>query len=151
MKLLLLCLFFTFLSFAGWCQEQYVFDSRPVKYPEVKECPRDEYLSKDVRVKLAQFDLIYTKTIDPNSSRFIPSMEIKKPDLYYSVQKLSKYYCKCLKKGIISKEEAENQFKNILDKCIQIFARDTSPIEAELRATNDPKDIVSVFNKIIIR
>ena len=151
MKLLLFCLFFIFLSVVGRCQKQYVFDSRPVKYPEVKECPDDEYLSRDVRMKLAQFDLIYTKTIDPTSSRFIPSMEIIKPDLYYSVQKLSKYFCKCLKKGTIPKQEAENQFRNILDKCIQIFSCDTGPIEAELRATNDPKDIVSVFNKIVIR
>jgi hypothetical protein len=49
------------------------------------------------------------------------------------------------------RENAENELKSILDKCIQIVSKDTTPIEAELRAANNPAEIVGVFNKIVIK
>jgi hypothetical protein len=79
------------------------------------------------------------------------STEIIKPDLYYSIRKLADYYCRCLKKGSMTREKAEDILKSVLDKCIQIASKDTTPIEAELRAANNPQEIVGVFDKIIIK
>lgn len=151
MKLLVLAFILVLLSHYAKAQIEYVFESTPVKFPKVDECPQNDYLSKDVRIKLEQFNLVYTKKVEIGAPQFISSIEIIKPDVYYSIQKLSKYYCKCLKKGIISQAAVEDELAAILDKCFQIFEKDTKPIEAELRATNNPEDIVNVFDKIVIR
>ncbi len=151
MKLLLSCSLFLLLALFTHGQTKYVFQMCDVNCPKVEKCQGDQFLSEDVQIKLEQFNLIYTKKIDIDGPRCFQSTEIDKPDLYYSVQKLSNYYRKGLKKGTIDKAEAESELKSILDKCIQIFSKDTTPIEAELRAASNPKDIVSIFDKIIIK
>ena len=49
------------------------------------------------------------------------------------------------------KENAEDEFRKILEKCIQIVQEDTSPLEAELRATSNPVELVGIFDKIVIK
>ncbi|WP_163711841.1 hypothetical protein [Mangrovibacterium lignilyticum] len=56
-----------------------------------------------------------------------------------------------MKKGILQKEIAEDEFRKILEKCLMIVEKDTTPLEAELRATNNPAEIVGVFDKIVIK
>lgn len=132
-------------------QNKYVFKADSLHYPIVDECPPNQYLSKDIRIKLAQFNQVYSRQINMGAPDFQVSTEIIKPDLYYSVQKLSKYFCKCLKKGIIQKQEAESEFGSILEKCILIASKDTTPLEAELRATSNPTELVGIFDKIEIQ
>lgn len=152
MRYLMIVLFVGCCAVCGKAQEKYVFnaDNRPT-VPKIDECPPNQYLSEDIRIKLAQFDQIYSKKIMMGAPEFQTSFEIIKPDLYYSVQKLSKYFCKCMKKGTIKKETAENQFGKILEKCISIVKEDTSPLEAELRATSNPVELVGIFDKIVIK
>ena len=151
MRFLLLVCIGGLLTFAANAQENYIFEGVPVIYPKIVDCPQNQYLSKDVRVKLEQFNLLYSKKVSMGAPDFQTSIEIIKPDVYYSVQKLSKYFCKCLKKGTIQKEKVEDEFKDILEKCLQIAQKDTSPIEAALRSTNNPVEIVGIFDKIIIK
>lgn len=140
-----------FLGFSATGQDLYVFEGTEVEFPVIDRFHQQNYLSQDICLKLAQFDLVYTRKIKDSAQRIMASTEIIKPDLYYSIRKLADYYCKCLKKGIVTQEKAENELKSILDKCIQIASKDTTPIEAELRAANNPQEIMGVFNKIIIR
>jgi len=151
MKLLSGFIFFILISLVAKAQDQYVFESSIVEFPEINQFRQDVHLSKDLCLKLAQFDMVYTKRIDRYASQVMPSTEIIKPDLYYSIRKLADYYCKCLKKGIMTKEKAEDILESVLDKCIQIASKETGPIENELRAANNPQEIVSVFDKIIIK
>lgn len=151
MKLVVGFLFLFFMAFATEAQDLYVFEGTSTEIPEIDKYHQKVYLSEDLCLKLAQFDMIYTKKIDSSTRKVMPSTEIIKPDLYYSVRRLADHYCKCLKKGSMVREKAEDELKSILDKCIQIASKDTAPIEAELRAANNPTEIVSVFNKIIIR
>lgn len=133
-------------------QDLYVFEGSSVTFPgKIDVYYPKVSLSEDLCVKLALFDMIYTKKIDSSTRKVMSSTEIIKPDLYYSIRKLADYYCKCLKKGQMVRENAESELKSILDKCIQIASKDTAPIEAELRAANNPEEIVGVFNKIVIK
>lgn len=150
MRLLMLAILGV-ISFAASAQDNYYFESTPVVFPKVSDCPEDNYLSKNVLIKLEQFNQIYTKKVELGGPQYIMSTEIIKPDLYYSIQKLSKYFCKSMKKGTITKDEAEAELVAILDKCFQIFSQDTTPIEAELRAVNNPEAIVGIFDKIVIK
>lgn len=136
---------------AANAQQSYVFESSPISYPQIEDCPPNDLLSTELCIKLAQFNQLYSKEVSTGAPDFQTSIEIIKPDLYYSVQKLSKYFCKCLKKGLLQREQAENDFRIILEKCLQIAQRDTSPIEAELRATSNPTEIVCIFDKIVIK
>jgi hypothetical protein len=151
MKLLVGFSFLILMTFAVKAQDSYVFEGTVIDFPEINRYHQEVYLSKDLCLKLAQFNLIYTKKIDRSTDKTIPSTEIIKPDLYYSIRKLTDYYCKCLKKGIVSHEKVEDELKSVLDKSIQIAYQDTRPVEAELRAANNPQEIVGIFNKIIIK
>lgn len=151
MKLPAIFLLLSLISLTVKSQDLYVFESSSVEFPEINQFRQDVYLSKDLCLKLAQFDLVYTRRIANPTQNVMASTEIIKPDLYYSIRKLADYYCKCLKKGNITREKAEDTLKTVLDKCIQIASKETAPIEAELRAANNPQEIVSVFDKIIIK
>ncbi|PTN09329.1 hypothetical protein [Mangrovibacterium marinum] len=151
MRTLWIVCFLISIAWGTEAQEKYVFHADSLSFPIIEECPPNEYLSIDTRIKLAQFNQMYSREINMGAPNFQTSVEILKPDLYYSVQKLSKYFCKCLKKGIIKKDEAEIEFRSILDKCMLIVQKDTSPLEAELRATSNPSEIVGIFEKIEIQ
>jgi len=98
---------------------------------------------------MGQFFEIYTDTI-PCYGRDIPSIHIKKPDLYYSIKKISNYYSKCIKKGLISENQVEKEFKTILEKCILIYPDNTKKLEADLRSNNHPKNIIKIFRMVKI-
>ncbi|MEL7586343.1 MAG: hypothetical protein AAGU19_06475 [Prolixibacteraceae bacterium] len=151
MRLLGLLTILLLFVFSGKAQDLYVFESTEVQCPAVDVFHQENYLSVDLCRKLAQFDLVYTRKIKNSAQRIMASTEIIKPDLYYSIRKLADYYCKCLKKGIVTQEKAERELQSILDKCIQIASKNTTPIEAELRAANNPQEIVGIFDKIIIK
>jgi len=151
MRLLLFILFGFVIQFSVCAQERYYFEKTPEIFPDISECPENEYLSKEVSIKLEQFNQLYTNQVERKGAHYIASTEIIKPDLYYSIQRLSKYFCKCMKKGMIKKDEAERELLVILEKCLQIASQDTRPVEAELRAANDPNAIVEIFDKIVIQ
>lgn len=149
--LLLFTLSVWFAASSAFAQKSYVFESSEVELPQILDCPQNEPLSPGLAIKLEQFNQLYSKKITLGAPSFQTSIEILKPDLYYSVQKLSKYFCKCLKKGILRKEQAETEFETILDKCLQIASRNTTSIEAELRSATNPTEIVGIFDRIVIK
>ncbi len=152
MKLLLLLSLTVILLQSSFAQDCYVFRVDTVECPTVleKDCPDVKFLSKEVSLKLAQFCKVYTREIDCGPPAHNSSMEIDKPDLYYSIKKLSKYYTKALKKGIVDQQEAEKELNEVLEKCIAIYSQETQPVENELRSAGNPEEILSVFNKIIL-
>lgn len=152
MKILLLFSFTIILLQPLFAQDCYVFRVDTVECPEVleKDCPDMKFLGKNVSMKMAQFYKVYTREIDLGPPAHISSMEIDKPDLYYSIKKLSKYYTKSLKKGLLDQHEAEKELNGILEKCIAIYSQETQPIENELKLAGNPEEILSVFNKITV-
>ncbi|MGQ8335368.1 hypothetical protein ACUNWD_02385 [Sunxiuqinia sp. A32] len=152
MKNLLLFLLVYLISQVVFSQEEYVFNIDSVTCPKVavNDCQSLPYMSADVSVMYEQFNRMYTRKIDCGPPAHISSVEIDKPDLYYSIKKLSKYYFKGLKKGIIDKNEAEKELQDILQKCMALHSLKTSPIEQELKAANNPTEILGIFQKIVI-
>lgn len=150
MKILATIVFLVGVVMVGFAQEAYVYKTDSICYPTIDDCPPNPYLSHNVQLRLQQFNTIYSREVNMGAPDFQSSIEIIKPDVYYSVQKLSKYFCKCLKKGRMERSNAEDKFITILDKCIVIAEKDTSPLEAELRAASNPMEIVGIFEKIVI-
>ena len=152
MKKLLLFTLATLFITISYAQVNYVFQVDSLVCPKIyeDECHDVPYMSKALSVKLAQFDKVYTKTVDCGPPAHMSSIEIAKPDVYYSVKKLSKYYCKGLKKGKLNIDKAESELSSILDKCMAIYAQETKPIESELKTAAKPEDIILVFDRIIL-
>jgi len=145
---LIFCLIFLF-SESSWCQDGYVFKSHPLKPCIETQCTFNKYFSPDLNLRMGQFIDTYTDTI-PSYGRDIPSVQIKKPDLYYSIKKISNYYSKCIKKGILPEDQVEKEFKTILEKCIIIFPDNTEKLEADLRSNKHPENIIKIFRMVKI-
>jgi len=142
------CLVFLF-SELSWSQDGYVFKSHPIKPSMHTQCSFNKYFSQDLNLKMEQFLETYTDTI-PCYGRNIPSVQIKKPDLYYSIKKISDYYSKCIKKGLLPENQAEKEFKSILEKCILIYPDNTDKLEADLRSNNHPENMIKIFRLVKI-
>lgn len=131
-------------------QETYHFKKIACNFPVVDKCDHKDILGDTLVEKLEQFDQVYTKTVNCGPPAYHSSTEIEKPDLYYSIQKLTAYYRKCLKKETLTKEKVEKNMVDILNKCMLIYSQNTQHVEQELRSANNSKEIIGVFNKIII-
>lgn len=131
-------------------QDCYLFRNLACNLPEIKSELDEDELGKSIAIKLNQFNHVYTKRINCGPPGYIISTEIQKPDLYFSIQKLSKYYRKCLKKQKLTQIIIESEMLDILNKCLLIYSQETKLLEQDLRAANNSKDIIRVFNKIII-
>jgi hypothetical protein len=149
MKLMVFVLLF-FTSAILNAQERFQFKKIDYSLPEIKQCNHDDLLGDTVAMKLEQFKEVYTKTVICGPPGYVSSTEIQKPDLYYSVQKLTNYYRKCIKKETLPKDIIEKNMVDIINKCLLIFNQDTTPLEQELRAANNSKAIIGVFKKIVI-
>ncbi|WP_299577749.1 hypothetical protein [uncultured Sunxiuqinia sp.] len=143
-----ICCFLIAVSSKG--QETFQFKQIACDFPEIKECTYDKLLGEKLSIKLEQFNRVYTKEVNCGPPNYISSIEIQKPDLYYSIQKLTKHYRKCKKKDILSQEKIEKEMVEIIDKSILIFNQQTDSVEQELRQANNSEDIIGVFERIII-
>ena len=131
-------------------QDIYQFKNIACNFPEINEYDNRNELGETIAKKLEQFNQVYTKTVNCGPPSYNASIEIQKPDLYYSVQKLIKHYKKCLKKQTLPEERIKNEMLDIINKCLLIFNQKTNSIEQELRGANNSKEIISIFKKIII-
>jgi hypothetical protein len=148
---LLFCAACLFITLSTWAQEVFQFQGASCQIPEIKECAHDKLLGETISVKLEQFNQIYTKKVNCGPPSYISSVEIKKPDLYYSVQKLTHHYRKCMRKDILSLEKVEKEMIEIINKSIAIFNQKTDSVEQELRQANNSKEIIRVFDRIVIQ
>ncbi len=73
---------------------------------------------------------------------------IKKPDIYYSVKKLNKYYKKAVKKGIVDEDQAAKNLTSAVEKSYSIFYEDTEKFEQYLRSKKKPEDIQKAFDSL---
>lgn len=147
---LTVCVCFLLIAVSSRAQEYFQFKQIACNFPEVKECNYDNLLGKAVSIKLEQFNQVYTKMVNCGPPSYISSVEIQKPYLYYSIQKLTQHYRKCLKKDTLPQEKIEKEMVDILTKSILIFNQPTDSVEQELRQANNSKDIIGVFDRIII-
>lgn len=148
MKLLVFVILL-FVVASAKAQDRFQFKKITCNIPEIEKCDHRDVLGDTVARKLQQFKMVYTKTINCGPPAYT-STEIEKPDLYYSVQKITNYYRKCAKKETMPKDLIEKNMVDILNKCLLIFSQNTKPVEQELKTANNSKEIIGVFKKIII-
>ncbi|SFF21842.1 hypothetical protein [Sunxiuqinia elliptica] len=145
------CLCCILIAVSSKAQEIYQFKQIACNFPEVKECTYDKLLGETLSVKLEQFRQVYTKNVNCGPPSYTASLEIRKPDLYYSIEKLTHHFRKCKRKETLSQEKIEKDMVDIINKSIVIFNQETDSIEEELRQANNSEEIIGVFDRIVIQ
>ena len=149
MKILIFGLLILF-SASLKAQSTYQFKKIACNLPVVDKCDHQDILGDTIAKKLEQFNRVYTKKVNCGPPAYNSSTEIEKPDLYYSIQKVTAYYRKCVKKETLPKEKIEKEMVDIINKCLFIFPQNTKPLVDDLRSANNSKEIIDIFNKIVI-
>jgi len=112
----------------------------------------EHFLGSQLSGKWTAFNQNYTRVYDVSVGFSDATVEIVKPAIYKAVNKVNKYYKKSTKNGLVSKDEAVSKLTHILD-CANIicFEDNTENFENALSKAKTPEDIISIFNKVIIK
>lgn len=148
-------LFFFFLATEDvLSQEQYMFNY--VNIPSVDSPVNEDYVRKNVlgesiSLRLALLREIYTWVEEGDSMSPGEKINVEKPSIYYAVRKLSGYYKKAIKKDEVKLSDASEEYLMVLEKSIALRKQDTSDLEEELSALNDPKEVIDLFkNRVLL-
>lgn len=109
------------------------------------------FLGNEVSYKMHLFKETYTYV--EQGTPMSPGVKtiVRKPNIYYAVRKLNKYYKKQIRKDRIDETEARKRMVSILNKCFVIFDQDTTDFEDYLKSLKQPDDIEAAFDKIVLQ
>lgn len=130
--------------------EQFVF-----KVYSVNNAPKGEieshFLGDEIAAKWTLVNELFLRKGEVSVGFSTSYTEIIKPSVFNAVCKMNSYYKKALGKGLINKEEAQQQFSWILDCALAAFASDeTKSFEAALIKTKAPEQINQLFQSVKI-
>ena len=75
-------------------------------------------------------------------------LEVQKPDLLESVEKLNKYYRKAVKKGNILQNEASRMLSRYMDIAYTLFYEESTEFEKALSKAKTPEQIIALYNRV---
>ena len=106
------------------------------------------YLGNEIAKKIYLLRDKYTYQEEGTPLNPNPKTIVRKPAIYYDILKLTKYYKKAVKKGIMTEEEARNELGHFLDIGYSAFYESTDQLEEELGAVKKPEEIIAVLKKV---
>jgi len=157
MKKILLTLLIVFgLAIVGYAQEEdvYYFEERSNELAEVEvdeAIVKKHYLGEEIARKLQILKDTYTWKEYAGELQQTDKTIVEKPAIYYSIKKLSTYYKKAIKKGLVDKDEATKRLGNFLDIVYYIRYQETVEFEDTLGSLKSPEDIEALYNKVVLR
>ena len=111
----------------------------------------DHFLGPEVAKKLYLLKENYTWVEEATATNPVPRVNTEKPDIYYTIRKLERYYKKAIRKDQISEEKAREEFLKVIDIGLIIRNQMTDKLEATLSDLKEGDEIVSVFtNQVVI-
>jgi hypothetical protein len=112
----------------------------------------EHFLGGKLSEKWNSFNQNFTRVFDVKIGLSKSAVEIQKPSVYNAVIKVNNYYKKAVRKGTISKDEAEHKLSHIFD-CANVicFSYNTSDFENAVKNVKSPEDIISLFDKVVIK
>ena len=108
----------------------------------------NHFLGSQISNKFYRLEQTYTYIEKGSPTSPSDKTVVKKPVIFYAVNKLNSYYKKEIKLGHISKEEATKHLGRILDLAYVIFHQNTVEFEAYLRGHKKPADTLLAFDMI---
>jgi len=151
--LLLASLFFYMLNSFGQEQKVFIFKNDladtskvEVDYMLVKK----HFLGSEIAKKLYIIKKTYTYIEKGSPTSPGDKTIVRKPVIYYSLNKLNRYYKKQLKKDRMEESVARERYNDVLNKAFSIFDQNTDDFEEYLKGLKDPADIEELFHNIIL-
>lgn len=114
-----------------------------------KEIVRDHFLGDEIALKLQILKDSYTYVEPESATQGSPRLIIDKPEIYNNVKKIEKFYKKSIKEGVITEQEAAQEYGYILDIAIYIRNQKTTEFEAKLRSLKSDSELVTLFTKSV--
>ncbi len=109
------------------------------------------FLGDEIAAKWTLVNELYLRKGEISVGFSTSYTEIAKPSVFNAVCKMNNYYKKAIGKGLINKEDAQQQFKWILDCALAAFASDeTKSFEAALMKAKSPEQINQLFQAVKI-
>ena len=145
-SVLIICLFTNIVLKAQDTNVSFQFDTyiQKIDTDDVKDNSSHELgdiIARKLHIIEKTFILRYETKVGFNNSE----IEVQKPDLLESVEKLDKYYRKAVKKNVIDKSEAMTEFSNCLDIAYTIFYEESDDFEKALSKTKNAEDIKAIY------
>lgn len=103
------------------------------------------FMGDEIAKKLYLLKETYTWKEEASPLVTTPTTHIEKPDIYYTVKKLEKYYKKGIRKGWIEEKDAVAQYSRVLDIALFIYDQQTQDLENLLDNIKDEDQVLSVF------
>ena len=130
--------------------EQFVF-----KIYSTSDTPKGEiephFLGDEIARKWTAVNELYLRKGEVSVGFSTSYTETVKPSVFNAVCKMNNYYKKAVNKGMVNKEDAREQFSQILDCALAAFQYDeTENFESALKKTREPEQIIQLFNKVKI-
>lgn len=135
-------------------QETFVFKNTLQKSspPELDySLASSHYLGQDIANKMHLIKETYTYVEQGTPMSPGQKVIVKKPQIYYAIRKLNKYYKKAIKKGSLSEPEAIDLLNETLDKAFVIFDQETQEFEDYLSKQKKPEDMEQAFAMIELK
>ena len=128
---------------------RYLVDERSlyeIEDEELKSHPFGDYIARKFHMLKKSYTYIERATPTSPGEKTI----VVKPSIYYSLQKLNKYFKKQVKDGIMTEEEARQELNQYLDIAISIVVENTESLESDLRKAKKPDEISKVFSMVVL-
>jgi|GEM_PF-1087639 len=142
------------VGFYAFGQNQKVFKfedkSQEISEEKVQVYGPEHYLGPKFTEELTVLLDRYTYTPAPTPMNPTPARSTEKPAIYNSLKKLDKYYKKQLKKGLISKPDAEKALQKVINITYSVRFEETDELEKILWKTKNPVDLNDLFMKRIV-
>ena len=143
----------TYFNVLAQENKEFVFEQDPksldisgINQADVKS----HVLGDGIAKKMVLLSDRYTQIVPATPTSPVEKTMVKKPIIYNSIKKLNKYYSKAVKKNEMDTAVAKAEFEKCLDIALIIYNKNTSQFEQTLKEAKQPKDILSVFNKVVI-
>lgn len=148
-RVLLLVIVVFSVSSLATAQDAYKFEYRKLEKSEV-EAPfyKEHFLGDEVAEKMQLLKESYTYKVYNEVSQANVAV-IEKQPIFFSVNKVSKYLKKQIKKGGMTESQAKEVMNNVLSIALNIRYQETEKLETELWKMKDPEAIAKLFDERI--
>lgn len=149
----IVCLSFVFvctiLSLQAQTTPNFEYDvyGDGIKIEDIKDYSSHE-LGDLIARKLQAVENIYLLRYETKVGLNNSEIEVQKPDILQSVEKMDKYYKKAVKKQLLSKDEAVSRLSKYLDIAYFVFYEDSAAFERALNKAKKTEDIITIFEQV---
>lgn len=129
--------------------DKFVFDtySQPINVENITDYNSHD-LGDIIAKKLQVIEKTFLVRFETKIALTGSDIEVQKPNLLESVEKLDKYYRKAVRKENMDRELAASKLSGYLDLAYCLFYEDSDEFEKALSKAKKPEEIIALYDRI---